>query len=247
MGKRRLTIGIGILATVIVLITILSLPSAPLEITGTQVDPIKVKPGKELTVLAEVRSRGDLESVYAEIPYEGGIDRIEMERIASKNGKDIYQAKWTAHGLVNLRWYTGNVTAMDSEGNAVLLGFDFQDPTVNHTWPQVKGANGCLISSTLSSCPKGYSVDTRYDGRYIKYHDSYLTGHLDGGYANHTHTAAFGNSADVDPSGGNYRERGDNEDWAVRTDHHHTVSLTNASTAQNNPEYINVILCCRDA
>ncbi|MCK4670846.1 MAG: hypothetical protein KAT43_06595 [Nanoarchaeota archaeon] len=247
MTKKRLITAIAIFAVIILLILIPNLSGSSLEITNTQIDPIKVKLGKDLTVTTEVKSRGENINVYAEIPYEGGVDKIEMEKIASKLGRDIYQVKWRAHGLANLRWYTGNITATDSEGNFAFFEFDFQDPTVNHTWPQIQGPNGCLISSTLSSCPSGYSVDTRYNGRYIKYIDSYNSGHVSSGFANHTHTAAYGNSAQVDSSGGNYRERGDEENWAVRNDHAHSVTLTKVTTVENNPEYINVLLCCRDA
>ncbi|MBW3011131.1 hypothetical protein KY326_02860, partial [Candidatus Woesearchaeota archaeon] len=161
MVKKRLMIGIGIIIIIALIFLIPYIFPTSLKITKTQADPIKIAPGKYLTIFAEIQNKEEIESVYVEIPFEGGVDKIEMEKVASKFNKDIYQAKWLCHATAHARWYQANITAIDILGNKVFSTVDFQDPTVNHTWPQLAGGNGCLISTTLSSCPNGYSADTR--------------------------------------------------------------------------------------
>lgn len=243
MAKKRLRIGTGIgILVIIIILLIFFIPSKPIQITKTQADPMKIIPGKYLTLYSEIKSVSDIDSVYAEIPYEGGVDRIEMEKIASKHGREIYQGQWLAHGTVNLRWYTATITALDSSGNKATADVDFQDPTVNHTWPQIKGANACLISTTQSGCPNGYSPDTRYDGKFLKYTEDTVLD--EGGSVTHNHTTTtYGTTSYANEA----QDRGDNEFWLAERTHTHTVSLHHVSHESMIPEYINVLLCCRDS
>lgn len=129
-------------------------------IVSTSVNPEKVVPGDLMTVRVEVESSLDVETVTAEMPYEGSSDLLELELETGSERDGTWVATWNVHDTV-VRDYTTVIRATDIEGGSSKETSTWSDPSDN-SW------NFTNCGSTGISGPSQENVDNEYSGTSLE-------------------------------------------------------------------------------
>jgi hypothetical protein len=205
--NKFLLLSVGIvllfLVTIIYAFDVSSSSQSAIEIVDVSLSSIKVKPGDNLTVTAEIRSLFGVSSVTADM---GGIETIELKL---KEG-NVYQGTWQNSWLVHSteeKNYTVTLFVRDNAGNELVdRSLNFVDPStvgtstyqyatsypyqrktfyaITRHWVfYTNGTNLGFASSTdgsswsaftgVRACTAGSYFSIAFDGTYVHYTYAY--------------------------------------------------------------------------
>ncbi|MFC1663743.1 DUF2341 domain-containing protein [Patescibacteria group bacterium] len=99
----------------------------PVFITAS-VEPTKIRVGDIATVATEIKDKNGIEKVSAIMPFENGVDEIQLFLISGDNKSGLWQGQWEAHNTINKEYVT-IITAVNILGKSTSKEIAWWDDT----------------------------------------------------------------------------------------------------------------------
>ncbi len=106
---------------------------APPTIINAYVEPVKVRPGDLMSVVALVQDDYGIDEVTAKMPFEGGHDLINLELAEGTALNGEWRGTWTVHDTI-YKEYVTTITAFSKSGLSSSVDITWTDPPSDPWW-----------------------------------------------------------------------------------------------------------------